>query len=141
MSFSNTIKWAWELPQNALGYIIKKVTRSEYFATRYSGDISADIYSWKYGSGLSLGKYIFVPHNLHTPFSPESSNFIKHEFGHSIQSNKLGWLYLLVIGLPSLIWCGCFEGYRRKHNISYYSFYTEKWADKLGGVERKDNNG
>lgn len=40
-----------------------------------------------------------------------------------------------------LAWVWCFPqqfiGWlRKKYNISYYSFYTEKWADKLGGVER-----
>ena len=59
----------------------------------------------------------------------------KHEYGHYQQSLRLGWLWIFVIGIPSLIWAGCFQKYRRKNKISYYSFYTEKWANKLGGVE------
>ena len=61
-----------------------------------------------------------------------------HEYGHSIQSKILGPLYLLVIGLPSIIWAGLFEKYRNKHKISYYSFFTEKWANKLVGLSEKD---
>lgn len=47
----------------------------------------------------------------------------------------LGPLYLLIIGLPSFLWAslkraGLFRG------RDYYSFYTEKWADRLAGIER-----
>lgn len=57
---------------------------------------------------------------------------VRHEaVGHVAQSRMLGWLYLVVIGLPSLIWAAvCQE--RKK----YYNFYTEKWADRLAGIER-----
>lgn len=134
-------KSVWELPQNVLGYIILKVTRAKHYRGFVHGGKITDVHSWKYNSGLSLGRYIFVPYKVETPLSKDVMEYIRHEHGHSLQSQKLGWAYLVVIGLPSIIWAGCFEGYRRKHNISYYSFYTERWADKLGGVERKDNNG
>ena len=62
---------------------------------------------------------------------------VKHEQGHTKQSYILGWLYLLVIGLPSLIWANCFGKFRRKYGISYYAFYTEKTANILGGVDLK----
>lgn len=125
MKIKNILKSIWELPQNALGYIVYRETEAMYTHS-YKG---ANVYAWCKRNGLSLGKHIFVPIDA-------GSDFIKHEYGHTTQSRYLGWFYLLVIGLPSLIWCGCFEEYRKKHGISYYSFYTEKWADKLGGVER-----
>ena len=65
----------------------------------------------------------------------ENDECIRHERGHQIQSFILGPLYLLIIGLPSIIWCRCFENYRKTNDISYYSFYTEKWANKLGKVD------
>lgn len=140
----NFIKATWELPQNTLGAIIKKVCNAQplRYYTNYKG---VNIYSWNIPGGISLGKYIFVPFNYdgigyysgdaHYPIA-YVDNFIKHEYGHTVQSKYLGWFYLLVIGLPSLIWANCFNGYRQKNNVSYYDFYTEKWADKLGGVER-----
>jgi hypothetical protein len=86
--------------------------------------------------GISFGAFIFVdeyiPKNKAT-----ASNFINHEYGHSLQSLILGPLYLFVIGLPSIIWAGCFNGWRVKHKKSYYWLYCEKWADSLGGVSRK----
>ena len=60
----------------------------------------------------------------------------KHEYGHCRQSEYLGWLYLIVIGIPSLIWCLCYNAEKRGGLKDYYKFYTEAWADKLGGVIR-----
>lgn len=119
------MKNIWQFPQNLVGFIVMKIMKAVYSCTCKD----ANIYFWHLKSGLSLGKYIFVP-------STADEQFIMHEYGHSIQSKYLGWFYLLVIGLPSLIWAGCFKAYRKKHKISYYSFYTENWADKLGGVHR-----
>ena len=140
MKIKNFIMSIWELPQNALGLIVKKVCDAEPIIMYKD----ATVHAWKLSGGMSLGKYIFVP------FTPElltpagffiskkyAEKLIKHEYGHTIQSKYLGWLYLLIIGLPSLIWANCFEKYREKTGKSYYSFYTEKWADKLGEVERK----
>lgn len=86
-------------------------------------------YTWKFKSGISLGEYIIVPKG-------SNEMYIRHEMGHTKQSYILGWFYLLVIGIPSIVWNSCFRRYRRDHNISYYSFYTEAWADRLGGVDR-----
>ncbi len=131
----NSIKAIWELPQNMLGAIVKKVCRAELYTTYKD----AKVYCWKIYGGMSLGKYIFVPHYYkYTPPDKMHRSIlhtIKHEYGHTIQSKYLGWLYLLVIGLPSLIWAQCFDKYRDKTGTSYYDFYTEKWANKLGGVE------
>lgn len=122
------LKTIWQAPQNILGAIIAKVSMAKHIATYYNG---AKAYVWHL-NGLSLGSYIFLPPNC-------DADYVKHEYGHSCQSLTLGWLYLPVIGLPSLIWAGCFEGYRQRKGVSYYAFYTEKWADKLGGVNRDES--
>lgn len=113
--------YLWCLPQNCLGLLLRLI---------YKGNDS--IYedaivrrSTKFPGGISLGRYIIVN-------QWSSKKNVMHEYGHCIQSRYLGWLYLLVIGLPSILhaWlCPC-----KEH--SYYDFWTEKWADKLGGVER-----
>lgn len=137
MEVKKLFKFIWELPQNALGYIILKVAKAEVFRLNWC---DCDVYSWKHNGGVSLGKYIFIPFEPGTPPNYGVMEYIKHEHGHSIQSQYLGWLYLFVIGLPSFIWCNCFEKYRTKYGKSYYDFYTEKWADKLGGVNRNEGN-
>lgn len=130
MKLKKFIKATWELPQNMLGAIVKKIFKAKYHST-YNG---AKVHTWKVLGGMSLGNYIFI----YEPIVDRTygKNMIKHEYGHTRQSKYLGWFYLLVIGLPSLIWAWCFEGYRKRTGMSYYDFYTEKWADKLGGVER-----
>lgn len=115
--------WIWCFPQMLLGLILKICTNARKRDGYYEYDI-------KSGS-ISLGEYIFL-----CPSHWNDETVLKHEQGHAKQSLKLGWLYLLVIGLPSFIWANCFAKFREKHNISYYDFYTEKWADQLGGVER-----
>ena len=44
--------------------------------------------------------------------------------------------YLIIIGLPSLIWASIYGKLIPYTNNGYYKFYTEKRADRLGGVER-----
>ena len=121
----------WEAPQKALAHIIKWIVKAE----RFGGINDTTLYHWKFKGGLSLSTHIFLPEGVdprtHAPN-------VLHEYGHTRQSRILGPLYLLVVGLPSIIWAGCFENYRKKHNISYYSIYPENWADKLGGVKRED---
>ena len=136
----NFIKAIWELPQNILGAIVKKVCKAEYCLTYKD----AKVYTWNISGGMSLGKYIFAPFTYDGEsyyindiryFNYHAEELIKHEYGHTIQSKYLGWLYLLVIGLPSLIWAQCFQWYWLREGKSYYDFYPEKWANKLGGVE------
>jgi len=140
-------KWLsriWEAPQKALAHIVKWVFKSEPLDMTDMNGESVHFYFWGHGGGMSLSNYIFLPRkHFDKPIeevmaSKWHRDYMAHEYGHTIQSHKLGPLYLLVIALPSLIWAGCFERYRIKHNISYYSFYTEASADKLGRVKRED---
>ncbi len=112
----------WCAPQLIVGLLVKLFTGAK--------KDERGLYIWKLGYGLSLDSFVFVHKNA-------SENTIKHEQGHTKQSRLLGPLYLFVIGIPSAIWCHCFEWYRKKNNVSYYDFYCEKWADELGGVNRK----
>ena len=118
------ILYIWQLPQNILALIVKSVTRAEKGFAGY--------YYWRFKSGLSLGKYIFINEKARVTTA-------KHEEGHQKQSQKLGPLYLLVIGLPSFVWA-CLKTIGLFKKTSYYSFYTERWADKLAGIERGGDN-
>ena len=122
----NLLTFLWCLPQNLLGLLVMLFTKSKDPIEIYNGPL---VIRWKYKSGVSLGQFIFVSENA-------SENTIKHEYGHYKQSLLLGWLYLFVVGLPSIIWAGCFKEYRKKNGVSYYEFFTERSADKLGGVIR-----
>ena len=117
----------WQLPQDIVGGVIWLICRMRHRNShRYAERILTE---WGLLSGLSLGHFIFV----HTA---SDENLTRHEYGHTLQSLRLGWLYLFIVGIPSVLWASCFNGYRKRKKISYYSFYTERWADKLGGVVR-----
>jgi hypothetical protein len=85
--------------------------------------------------GMSLGRYIFVSTHYKTPT-------VMHEYGHSVQSLWLGPFYILLIGIPSFLFCYVRD--RLFHNSWsmakriewYYKQPTERSADKLGGVDR-----
>lgn len=124
--------YIWQLPQNLLGLLLIAFYRPKrmhimengnriYFATRMKG-------------GISLGKYSIVNtcHYRIDLCDALKRDSVRHEaIGHARQSLYLGWLYLVVIGLPSIInACLCRDKGR------YYRFYTERWADRLADVER-----
>lgn len=133
-------RWTWELPQSLLGAILLLFYRkTELKVIEYNNQI-VHIYD-KFPGGISLGYYILVDYNrkdLNNNIVRQSlKNNIKHESGHGIQSKYLGPLYLPFIGILS----GCHNIIHRikrhYHKASnYYSFFTESWADKLGGVVR-----
>lgn len=123
------IQCTWGILQTFVGAILLLCVSNKIVDYNfYRNTATFTVLGTKLGGAISLGA-------INIYFYEPSENTIKHEFGHSIQSLILEPLFLIVIGLPSIIWAGCFDKYREKHNKSYYSFYTEKWANKLGGVE------
>ena len=118
--------WIWQIPQNLLGLVLVAILQPE---DTYDFEGVRLCYASRMSGGIALGRYIIVRDVL----KDYTGRTERHELGHSRQSRVLGWLYLPVIGLPSLLWA---VWWNEDRNRSYYSFYTEKWADKLGGVER-----
>lgn len=131
----------WQLPQLILGFIIYLINRTTFKTKRIMKPdndymwYEVNYVPWTLTSGLSLGIFIFCNRDA-------SDLTYMHEQGHCHQSRYLGWFYLLVIGLPSLIWCGIYTVLRRFKkfkNLDYYKFYTEAWADRLGNIYRDDD--
>lgn len=116
----------WQLPQNSLGWLfsIWLSARNKNFLTKHHRDAHIMLVSGFPGGGVTLGKWIFINADYYgTPYVISTE---KHEYGHSIQSLILGWLYLPYIGLQSLI-----HAIFHKKGTDYSHFWTEKWADKL----------
>lgn len=124
--------YIWQLPQNLLGLLLLLFYQKDKLYYTLEG--RKFYYTYEMPSGISLGNYII----LH---KEEYGKSFLHEYGHSIQSRYLGPLYLLIIGLPSLlgnIYDRIFHA-RWSYLDSYNWYYNqpwEKWADKLGGVKR-----
>ena len=119
------LSYIWQMPQNLLGLLLRLIYKGE--DTIHDGVIVRT--SGKMRGGISLGHYIILHRH-------PSRNTLLHEYGHCKQSQKLGWLYLLAVGLPSLIWAALYGEVIQPSPNGYYEFYTERWADKLGGVSR-----
>lgn len=133
----NIALYVWQLPQNLIGLLLIAFYRPErmhemangnriYFANRMRG-------------GISLGKYSIVNTSHYRKDINESlkRDTVRHEaVGHARQSLYFGWLYLIVIGLPSIVWAVLYGSVITPTKNGYYKFYTELWADRLGGVKR-----
>lgn len=124
--------YLWQLPQNIFGMllivILGRVVPIDFRGNNHRLPSSLLYLHPRMRGGVSLGRYIILTGRYSTDF-----DVWYHERGHSVQSMILGPLYLLVIGIPSLLWAAWWNPDRK---VSYYWFYTEAWADKLGGVER-----
>ena len=126
--------YCWQLPQNLLGLLLLaiygRVVPINFRGDGWRSHLPSSMLYFIDGfpGGISLGRYILVSGRSFT-----DSKVWYHERGHSIQSMILGPLYLFVVGLPSLLWA---DWWNPGRNVSYYWFYTERWADKLGGVDR-----
>lgn len=118
------LQWTWGIFQNLVGLVIflVNIDRKHYW---YHGAVVTE---WRFKSGsMGMGMFIFLSKNAteHTKI---------HEYGHTVQSVILGPLFLPVIGLPSLLWCGLpmMKCYRKRTGVSYYKFYPERWANYIG---------
>ena len=116
----------WGILQTFIGFLLLLwcvvVCKKKPFL--YNGDTIVCEFPNKSGS-LSLGLFFF----LH-PKAVNDEYTKRHEWGHTRQSLLLGPLYLFVIALPSMVWCNGFRKYREENKISYFVFFTEKWANK-----------
>lgn len=136
------VKWLWQFPQNLLGFLISRRYKLKSIGcVDLSKALWVDVYFVNnlFGSAISLGDFIILDYYRYAGRGDKT--VIRHEYGHQIQSLILGWLYLPVVGLPSMfrnIWDRIFH---KKWDIKrrsdwYYSGYPERWADILGGVIR-----
>ena len=132
------VQCTWGFLQSLLGFFVYLLHRKcPHFS--YHGAI---ITQWNSPSSVSLGMFVFVtaePYfygKLKDTYTREelSERLLVHEYGHSIQSMLLGPLYLIVMGIPSTLWgfLPSLNKLRRDKQISYFSFFTEKWANYLG---------
>ena len=137
----NVLLYIWQLPQNIAGLIVILIYRPDVKLIAKNGNCV--YFSKNMPGGISLGKYSVISKSYYT-YNAKSDDekaleldVTKHEaLGHGTQSRYLGPLYLFVIGLPSIIWAGLYGSVIPYTKNGYYVFYTEKWADKLGGVIR-----
>lgn len=127
----------WELPQNILGALLFIFFAVFSDSVILDDDDSLEMYSPMMRGAISLGIFRVYAYKYLGNGARYVELVRKHEKeGHRKQSMMLGPLYLIVIGLPSLIWAALHYYVKRLGAVDYYSFYTERWADRLAGVKR-----
>ena len=136
-NIKDTLLYIWQLPQNLLGLLLISIYKPQKKHVLRNG---VEIhYSSKMRGGISLGKYCIVSTNHYRTRAMASlkRDSVRHEaIGHTRQSRMLGWLYLIIVGLPSFVWAMLYGSVIKETKNGYYKFYTEKWCDKLAGIER-----
>ena len=139
------IQCTWGILQTFLGFILFliNIKNKHYF---YHGAI---VTVREIPTSVSLGMFVFVTSNpmmdkrLENKIPDEEipQRLLVHEYGHTIQSLIFGPLYLIVMGIPSTLWGflpSCQK--RREKGVSYFSFFTEKFANYLGEKVTKEKS-
>lgn len=133
------VRWLWQLPQCYIGwfYALWIMVAHNVHDVRwgsYRGVTFLLVQNADSQSAVSLG-FIIVMYVHHMPSDTESFDhyfhthpICMHEFGHAVDSRLWGWLYLPVIGLPSLI-----SAVREtvQKDYTHRTFWTERRANRL----------
>lgn len=117
----------WELPQNVLGaltFVSERARGRVVHVEREDGRFVVETE----GTAISLGHVVF--------WSRRSSRW--HDLD-AVQSKMLGPLYLPIVGVPSTaraIYAFAYREVTGRKWTRYYDGFPERWADRLGGVDR-----
>ena len=103
-------RFTWELPQTLVGwmYSLSRAFAGQVDRIETFGGITFAIKSGcNYSMGVSLGTFIDLWSGSWMHGEGEAyvlgNQICMHEFGHTADSQRFGWLYLPFVGLPSLI--------------------------------------
>ena len=132
-------RFTWELPQFSLSYMIAQVRVLCGYVDRvdtlegitYVTCCHRKEHAY---TGMSLGCFVqmWMPVEIKTDFEHYARRYagrmLLHEYGHTFDSQRLGWLYLPVVGLPSLVsqWLELAGLFHHRHD----NLYAERWANR-----------
>jgi len=118
----------WELPQILLALIFYAIMKKRIIQAIDYKD-SKIFFVRDFPGGISLSFMIFL-----NEIDINNLRSIKHEYGHTIQSLFLGWFYLFIVGVPSIIRASIWNHYKLEDK-KYYEGFPENWADLLGNIK------
>lgn len=127
--------WFWQftygLLQNIAGLCMLAIYKAKGSKSEWYHNALITYIDKKNFGGVSLGMFIFITDKAE---GDKLNDYRIHEFGHTVQTMILGPLWLLVIALPSFIWCGlpALNKWRKDNDISYYWLYCEGWSNLCG---------
>ena len=131
--------YTWEIPQSLLGLLLLGWLRLRGRVLSVERRPDGRRLVETPGTAISLGAWVYWAR-----FGIDGSRFDPaliraHELGHTVQSRRLGPLYLLTVGIASparaayawWFWRRTGRGWTR-----YYDAWPEDEADRLGGIVR-----
>ena len=132
-------RFTWELPQFSLSYMIAQVrvlcgnvSRVDTLdGVTYVTCCHRKEHAY---TGMSLGCFVqmWLPVEIQTDFEHYARHYagkmLLHEYGHTIDSQLWGWLYLPIVGIPSLLsqWLELLAPKWHRHE----KLYAERWANR-----------
>lgn len=130
----NVVLWLWQLPQNLLAALVVFIYKARKVYSGYDNVSLFEIPSGTKWMAVSLGNSIIYNQTYNS--APQlKAMILDHEYGHYKQSLIFGPLYLLIIGIPSLLNVLYVVSNPSKAE-EYYKRWPENWADTLGNVNR-----
>ena len=123
--------------QNIMGLVMLAVYKSKGAESEWYHNALITYIDKKNFGGVSLGMFIFINKSREGDRLHDTKI---HEYGHTVQSMILGPVFLLVIALPSVIWCNLpyFVKLRKEKNVTYYRAYCEGWSNVCGAWATKE---
>lgn len=113
----------WQLPQTMLGLTVNQGLNFVYQVNEVNYFDGATIVDSKIKTGgMTLGSYILGPPGFKPDFR---DHLFVHEYGHYLQSKKLGLAYLFVVAKPSIL-SATFDG--DNHGNRWYETHASKLA-------------
>ena len=132
-------RFGWEMPQLWLGYMVSqwRLLVGQVDGVQYLGGVTFVVDQERHDGmsmGLSLGCFvnIWISDAVEADFEKQvrfhSGQLFMHEFGHTVDSLRWGWLYLLVVGIPSYLSQVAELVTHGRHQHQH--LYAERWANK-----------
>lgn len=130
----------WELPQLWLGYMVSQWRNmfGQIDRVETVGGVTFAIEDGRNDGmckGLSLGSSVniwltdHIEGDFQTYVRNGAAQMLMHEFGHTLDSMRLGWGYLIVVGIPSLLSQMTETALHGRH-YRHSRLYAERWANK-----------
>jgi len=145
---SAVVLFVWGIPQQLAGFlgmvfIFLKDRKSAVYTFNNNwpqgrGITAIVIVTGSNWGAVTLGNFIFMDARAAGGIQADRNDYIivgnktiRHEYGHTLQGAILGPLYLLVIGVASIL----HAAFDLNGEKPYMELWTERWANKLAGVK------
>ena len=121
------LTFIWQLPQNIVALLMIPFLGKLSFISFKK--LCFAIEGSNMRGGISLGNFAFLSPRL----SKDVPSIAHEQEGHTHDSKLFGPLYLLIIGLPSIMHAWLYD----RQRTCYYDFWTERRANRFANLEVK----